>query len=70
MLCPVDRISNGYISLQISHVSGPHDHPKPATNVHVKSTTTIAEECGIGTLPLETLTSFSVAARIDPITIY
>lgn len=41
MLCPADRISNGYISLGIVHPSGPHDHPNAKTNRQIKTTTTI-----------------------------
>ena len=46
ILCAADLISNGKISDGTSQPSGPHDHAKADTYMHMKSTTTIAYHSG------------------------
>lgn len=41
MLWPADLVSKGKISLGTVQPSGPHDHPKAATNRQIKITTII-----------------------------
>lgn len=41
MLCPVVRIFIGNISLGTSQERGPHEHPKPATYRHIRTSTSM-----------------------------
>lgn len=61
---PALRVSNGKISLGISHPNGPHDHANPDTNTQIKMSTTMAECFGI------TFVAFKCFARVAPITDY
>jgi len=42
-LCPAERVSNGKVSLGISHPRGPQDHAKEDTKVQTRTTTSTAK---------------------------